>query len=224
VDNVLANAAIFAGVEPKAVAALRNKLRPIVFGPRQLVFAERDPGDRLYIIKSGKVKIGRRSADGRDLLLAIMGPSDMFGELSIFDPGPRTSNATTITRVRAVSLKRDAVRACIAEHPVISEQLLRILARRQRRTNDILADMIFTDVPGRVAKQLLDLARRFGTRHGEELWVTHDVTQEEIAQLAGASREATRRALHEFADRGWIQLTNNTVVILNSERLAHPHT
>lgn len=112
------------------------------------------------------MKIGRRSPDGRENLLTIMGPSDMFGELSIFDPGPRTSSATTITDVRAVSMDRDALRAWIADRPEIAEQLLRVLARRLRRTNNNLADLIFTDVPGRVAKQLLQLAQRFGTQEG----------------------------------------------------------
>ena len=125
-------------------------LHQVDFPRRQTVFAEGEPGDRLYIIISGKVKIGRRSPDGRDHLLTIMGPSDMFGELSIFDPGPRGSSATTITKVRAVSMDRDALRVWIADRPEIAEQLLRVLARRLRRTNNDLADLIFTDVPGRV--------------------------------------------------------------------------
>ena len=154
---------------------------------------EGEPGDRLYIITSGKVKIGRRSPDGRENLLTIMGPSDMFGELSIFDPGPRTSSATTITEVRAVSMDRDALKAWIADRPEIAEQLLRVLARRLRRTNNNLADLIFTDVPGRVAKQLLQLAQRFGTQEGGAMRVTHDLTQEEIAQLVGASRRPSTR-------------------------------
>jgi CRP-like cAMP-binding protein len=94
------------------------------------------------------------------------GSVGLFGELSIFDPGPRTSSATTITEVRAVSMDRDALRAWIADRPEIAEQLLRVLARRLRRTNNNLADLIFTDVPGRVAKQLLQLAQRFGTQEG----------------------------------------------------------
>ena len=184
------------------------------------MFAEGEPGDRLYIIISGKVKIGRRSPDGRENLLTIMGPSDMFGELSIFDPGPRTSSATTITEVRAVSMDRDALQAWIADRPEIAEQLLRVLARRLRRTNNNLADLIFTDVPGRVAKQLLQLAQRFGTQEGGALRVTHDLTQEEIAQLVGASRETVNKALADFAHRGWIRLEGKSVLISDSERLA----
>jgi CRP/FNR family cyclic AMP-dependent transcriptional regulator len=193
VDEILARAGIFQGVEPSAVAALTKQLQPVDFPRGHTVFAEGEPGDRLYIIISGKVKIGRRSPDGRENLLTIMGPSDMFGELSIFDPGPRTSSATTITEV---------------------------LARRLRRTNNNLADLIFTDVPGRVAKQLLQLAQRFGTQEGGAMRVTHDLTQEEIAQLVGASRETVNKALADFAHRGWIRLEGKSVLISDSERLA----
>ena len=218
--EIVARAGLFQGVEPSAVAALTKQLQPVDFPRGHTVFAEGDPGDRLYIAISGKVKIGRRSPDGHENLLTIMGPSDMFGELSIFDPGPRTSSATTITEVRAVSMDRDALRAWIADRPAIAEQLLRVLARRLRRTNDNLADMIFTDVPGRVAKQLLLLAQRFGTREGEAMRVTHDLTQEEIAQLVGASRETVNKALADFARRGWIRLEGKSVLIADSERMA----
>jgi CRP-like cAMP-binding protein len=149
-----------------------------------------------------------------------MGPSDMFGELSVFDPGPRTSSATTITAVRAVSMDRDALRMWIADRPEIAEQLLMVLARRLRRTNDNLVDLIFTDVPGRVAKLLLRLAQQFGTREGDVLRVNHDLTQEEIGQLVGASREAVNKTLSEFTQRGWIHVEGKTVVILDAVRLA----
>ena len=149
-----------------------------------------------------------------------MGPPEMFGQLSIFDDGPRTASATTLTQVRAVSLDRDTLRGWMADRPEVAEQLLRVLARRLRRTNNKLTDQIFTDVPGRVAKQLLQLAQQFGTREGDALRVAHDLTQEEIAQLVGAGREATNQALGTFADRGWIQLESHTMLILDAENLA----
>ena len=219
-DEVLIRAGIFQGVEPQAAEALAEALEPAEFSRGQVIFSEGEPGDRLYIVSGGKVKLGRKSPDGRENLLMVAGPSDMFGELSIFDPGPRTSSATTITDVRAVSMDRDALRAWIADRPEIAEQLLRVLARRLRRTNNNLADLIFTDVPGRVAKQLLQLAQRFGTQEGGALRVTHDLTQEEIAQLVGASRETVNKALADFAHRGWIRLEGKSVLISDSERLA----
>jgi CRP/FNR family transcriptional regulator, cyclic AMP receptor protein len=220
IDEILARAGLFQGVEPSAVSALIKQLHPVDFPRGHALFAEAEPGDRLYIIISGKVKIGRRSPDGREKLLTIMGPSDMFGEMSVFDPGPRTSSATTITEVCAVSMDRDVLRAWIADRPEITERLLRVLARRLRRTNDYLADLIFTDVPGRVAKQLLALAQRFGSQEGGAMRVTHDLTQEEIAQLVGASRETVNKALADFAHRGWITLDGKSVLISDSERLA----
>ena len=186
-DEVLIRAGIFQGVEPYAAEALAQALEIAEFPRGARLFAEGEPGDRLYIVSSGKVKIGRKSPDGRENLLMVAGPSDMFGELSIFDPGPRTSSATAVTEVRAYTMDRPALREWIGKRPEIAEQLLRVLARRLRRTNNMLADLIFTDVPGRVAKSLLQLARQFGSQESGLLRVTHDLTQEEIAQLVGAT-------------------------------------
>ncbi|GDY30721.1 Crp/Fnr family transcriptional regulator [Gandjariella thermophila] len=219
-DETLARAGIFQGVEPAAAEALAQSLETVEFPRGHVIFAEGEPGDRLYIIQSGKVKIGRKSPDGRENLLAIMGPADMFGELSIFDPGPRTSTATTVTEVRAVCMDRAALREWIGKRPEIAEQLLRVLARRLRRTNNMLADMIFTDVPGRVARALLQFAQRFGSQEAGLLRVTHDLTQEEIAQYVGASRETVNKALADFAHRGWLRLEGKSVLILDPERLA----
>lgn len=218
-DEMVGRAAIFYGVDPDAVFALSEQLLPIEFPSGHTIFAEGDPGDRLYIIASGKVKIGRQLAGGRENLLTIMGPSDMFGELAIFDPGPRTSSATTITHVQAVSMDRAALRAWIADRPQIAEQLLRVLARRLRRTNNTVTDMIFTDVPGRVAKQLLRLAQQFGTQEGDHVRVHHALTQDEIAQLVGASRETVNKALADFVHRGWIQLDVKCALIIDSSKL-----
>jgi CRP/FNR family cyclic AMP-dependent transcriptional regulator len=219
VNDALARAGIFQGVDPSAVQDLKAALEPVSFPRAHVIFAEGELGDRLYIVLSGKVKIGRRSPDGRENLLAVFGPSDMFGELSIFDPGPRTSTATTVTEVNAVTMDRTALREWIAKRPEIAEQLLRVIARRLRRTNNMLADLIFTDVPGRVAKALLQLAHDFGTQEGGMLRVTHDLTQEEIAQLVGASRETVNKALADFAQRGWLRLEGKSVLILEPQRL-----
>ncbi|WP_031466506.1 Crp/Fnr family transcriptional regulator [Sciscionella sediminilitoris] len=219
-DEALARAGIFQGVEPAAVEALVQTLESVEFPRGHVIFAEGEPGDRLFIIQSGKVKIGRKSPDGRENLLSIMGPSDMFGELSIFDPGPRTSTVTAVTDVRAYSMGRPELRDWISKRPEIAEQLLRVVARRLRRTNNMLADLIFTDVPGRVARALLTFAQRFGSQEAGLLRVTHDLTQEEIAQYVGASRETVNKALADFAHRGWLRLEGKSVLILDPERLA----
>lgn len=220
VQETLARAGIFQGVDPTAVGALIDDMETVTFPRGTTIFDEGEPGDRLYIIVSGKVKLARHAPDGRENLLSVMGPSDMFGELSIFDPGPRTSSAVCVTEVTAATMDSTMLKQWIDEHPEISQQLLRVLARRLRRTNASLADLIFTDVPGRVAKTLLQLANRFGTQEGGALRVNHDLTQEEIAQLVGASRETVNKALATFAHRGWIRLEGKSVLIVDTEHLA----
>jgi CRP/FNR family transcriptional regulator, cyclic AMP receptor protein len=219
-DEVLARSGIFQGVEPDAAESLAKELEYVETRKGEILFSEGEPGDSLYIVQSGKVKVVRRAADGRQNLIALMGPSDMIGELSLFDPGPRTATATAVTDARLGRLRKAALRPWLSDRPEIAEQLLRVLARRLRRTNDALADLIFTDVPGRVAKNLLQMAGKFGSRDGGVLRVTHDLTQEELAQLVGASRETVNKALADFASRGWLRLDGKSVIILDPERLA----
>lgn len=149
-----------------------------------------------------------------------MGPSDTFGELSTFDRGPRDSGATTVTPAVVVSMNRVTLLEWIADHPEIAEGLMRVLARRLRCTTDAVADLVFTDVSGRLAKQLMRLAHKFGTREAGVLKLTHDLTQEELAQLVGASRETVNKTLIEFVQRGWIHLEHKTVWILDPALLA----
>ena len=219
-DEVLAKAGLFQGIALEAAEAVAASLTFGEYGRGDTVFAEGEQGDTLYIVIEGKVKIGRRASDGRENMLSVMGPSDMFGELSLFDPGPRTATATVVTEARLASLAHSSLRPWITDRPEIAEQLLRVLARRLRRTNDALADLIFTDVPGRVAKQLLALSERFGTEEADGLRVHHDLTQEELAQLVGASRETVNKALADFASRGWVRVDSRALTILDGERLA----
>ncbi|MDR6593565.1 Crp/Fnr family transcriptional regulator [Saccharothrix longispora] len=200
-----------------AIEAVNN---PVVFPRRHVIFTEGEPGDRLYLVQTGKVKTSRRTLTGREHLLTLHGPTDLFGELSVFDPGPRTCTATTVTEVHALSIDRPALRQWITHRPELAEHLLQALARRLRRTNATLTDVIANDVPGRVAKALLQLAHRFGSQDGGLLQVTHDLRQEELAQLVGAARETVNKALADFAHRGMLRLEGKTVLILDPQRLA----
>jgi CRP-like cAMP-binding protein len=220
VDEALRRAGLFQGVDPESVEALADEFETVDAPRGTVLFNEGEPGESLFVVLSGKVKLGRRSADGRENLVAIMGPADEFGELSLFDPGPRTATATAVTDARLARLPKAALQKWVMERPQIGMQLLRVVSRRLRRSNTMLADLIFVDVPGRVAKQLLQLAQRFGSIEGGQLRVTHDLTQEELAQLVGASRETVNKALADFASRGWLRLEGKSVVILDRERLA----
>jgi CRP/FNR family cyclic AMP-dependent transcriptional regulator len=218
-DSILYRAALFRAVDPAEAARLTERLPRVHFSSQQTVYVEGEPADRLYIIVSGKVKIARRSPDGRAHLLAILGPSEMFGDLSVFDPGPRTATATAVTPVRAMTMHHDVLHRWVADHPEIAERLLQLLARRVRRTDDDASDLILTDVAGRVAKALLRLAQRFGVPEHGHIRVTHDLTQEEIAQLVGSCRETVNKILTDFSQRHWIVMNGKSVLITDSARL-----
>ncbi|HEX3812210.1 MAG TPA: Crp/Fnr family transcriptional regulator [Mycobacteriales bacterium] len=218
-DEVLSRSGLLQGIDPAAAEAAAAQFEYVEVPRSRVVFHEGEPGDSLYVVLEGKIKLGRKSPDGRENLVAVLGPSDQFGELSLFDPGPRMSTATAVTDARLARMTKPALRAWITNRPEIAERLLHVIARRLRRTEHMLADLIFTDVPGRVAKALLQLAQKFGTLENGNLRVTHDLTQEELAQLVGASRETVNKALADFAARGWLRLEGKSVVILERERL-----
>ena len=212
-------APLFIALDPEGAAALRSSLKERSVTKGEVIFQEGDPGERMYVILEGKVKLGQSSNDGRESLLAILGPGEMFGELSLFDPGQRTSTATALTDAVILALSNEQLRPWLAGRPEVAAALLQALARRLRRTNEAMADLVFSDVPGRVAKALMDLGEKFGEVTSEGLLVTHDMTQEELAQLVGASRETVNKALADFAQRGWIRLESRQVLILDVERL-----
>jgi CRP/FNR family cyclic AMP-dependent transcriptional regulator len=218
-DDVVLSAPLFAEMDTENSRALIDSMNPVAFARGDVLFHEGDPGDRLFVIRSGKIKLGRRSSDGRENLLSIQGPGEMFGELSLFDPGPRTATATVVADAQLVELAHTDLVAWLEQHPTVAKHLLKALAHRLRRTNEALADLVFSDVPGRVAKALLDLASRFGEPTDEGVRVAHDLTQEELAQLVGASRETVNKALADFAARGWVRREGRAVVLLDSDRL-----
>jgi CRP/FNR family cyclic AMP-dependent transcriptional regulator len=216
---ILGRAPLFAVLDSDGATALLANVTEVSVKRGQKLFAEGDAGDRLYVVLDGKIKLTRASPDGRENLLSVLGPGEMFGELSLFDPRPRTASAVAITDVRLAGLGHDDLRPWLTSQQEVAVHLLRALAQRLRRANDVMADLVFTDVPGRVAKALLDLAERFGQPTDEGLYVHHDLTQEELAQLVGASRETVNKALADFASRGWLRIEARAVHIFDLDRL-----
>jgi len=219
-EAVVRTAPLFSALDDESAATLRASMTMVKVPKGNTLFKEGDAGDRLFVVVEGKLKLGTSSIDGRENLLSILGPGEMFGELSLFDPGPRTATATAVTDARVLALAHDQVIGLVTQHPQVSLELLARLAQRLRRTNEVLADLVFSDVPGRVAKALMDLGSRFGVQKDDGLHVNHDLTQEELAQLVGASRETVNKALADFAARSWVRLEPRAVVVLDYERLS----
>ncbi|WP_054953003.1 Crp/Fnr family transcriptional regulator [Flaviflexus massiliensis] len=217
--SIIASVPLFAGLSEEDQAKLTELMSEETLRRGEALFHEGDSGDNLFIIVDGKIKLGHASDDGRENLIAILGPREIIGELSLFDLGKRSTSATAVAPTTLLSLSHEDLMGFIDNHPDMAKHMLRQLAQRLRRTNELMADLVFADVPGRVAKALLDLAARFGERTQEGVYVAHDLTQEEIAHLVGASRETVNKSLADFVSRGWIRLEGRAVTLIEISRL-----
>ncbi|PKQ27342.1 MAG: Crp/Fnr family transcriptional regulator [Actinobacteria bacterium HGW-Actinobacteria-4] len=218
-EQLLRSSPLFGGMDVTNARSLIATMTRRELQRGDVIFNEGDDGAALYVIVKGKVKLARTARDGRQNLLALMGVGDMVGELSVFDPGPRLSRALAVEDSVVYELPKEVLDVWLDDHLDMSKHLLRALAQRIRRTTNTMADLVFSDVPGRVAKAILDLGHRFGRMERGHVTVRHGLTQEELAQLTGASRETVNKALADFAARGWIDVHIGSVEVYEPERL-----
>lgn len=217
--QLLRSSPLFGGMDADSARSLIDQMTRIELSRGDVVFNEGDEGQAMFIIVKGKVKLARTARDGRENLLGLLGVGDMMGELSVFDPGPRVSRAHAVEDSVVYELPKAVLDGWLNDHLEMSRHLLRALAQRIRRLSNSMADLVFSDVPGRVAKAILDLGHRFGRMERGHVTVRHGLTQEELAQLVGASRETVNKALAEFASRGWIDVHIGAVDVYEPERL-----
>jgi CRP/FNR family cyclic AMP-dependent transcriptional regulator len=159
--------------------------------------------DALWIVFSGRVAISARAPDGRESVIAVLGPGSLFGELPLFDGGLRSADARALSTVHLIRVGYDDVRAVLRQRPEVLWPITRIIARRLRATNDALADAMFLDVTGRTAKRLLELS-------GGDDEFRMPLTQEELAGMVGASRERVNKAIATFVKLGWLEVGGRT--------------
>jgi CRP/FNR family transcriptional regulator, cyclic AMP receptor protein len=217
---VLAHAGVLDSAAPQSLASLANHLRLVEFSRGEPIYAAGDAASKLHIVATGAIKLSRRFPDGRTLL-TILGPCDVLGIPAVAERDPYVSSATAVTMMRAVSMDAEKLRAAMRRCPEVAELFLRLLARRARRNDDDLTDMTCTDGPGRIAKRVLQLAKWSGMPEGGALRIRHNLTQSELAELTGVSRETVNKTLSKFVNRGWIQLDHQSMLVCEPERLAH---
>lgn len=218
-EQVLRSSPMFGGMDAPTSASLISQMKRRELAKGETIFSEGDEGHALYVVVKGKIKLARTARDGRENLLALLGAGDMLGELSVFDPGPRLSRAHAVEDSLVYELPKAVLDEWLDDHLEMSRHILRALAERIRRLSNAMADLVFSDVPGRVAKAILDLGHRFGRMERGHVVVKHGLTQEELAQLVGASRETVNKALADFASRGWIDVHIGSVDVFEPERL-----
>jgi len=205
---------LFARLPEGELAELGERVRTKTFRRGETIFRKDDPGAHLYMVLEGAVKIALPGEFGQEALVAIMRPGEFFGELALLDRSPRSASATALEDSRAALLAGDDFLVYLEAHPASFRVVLETLARTIRRLSDRVEDLIFLDVPSRVAKYLLDLARSSGD--GSEL----TLTQDELAAFIGASRVSVNRVLGELERREIISIRRRRIVIRDADRLA----
>jgi len=216
---LLSSLEVFSALEGRELEQVARVAVPRTFERGEMIFREGDPGEALYVVRSGSVSIRRDHPDGRTLALAELRPGSMFGELAAFGDEVRSATAEALEATALVAILGADMRRVMRSDPEIALKMLAALAARVRRLNDRLAAQSFQTVPGRVASALLlqVMARQDEGAGQHEVLV--EATQAEIAQLAGTSRESASRFLATLEREGVVALGRGKVTVHDPERL-----
>ncbi len=177
-----------------------------------VLFAEADQPDQLYVTVSGRIAMVNRSIDGRESVVALMEDGDLFGEMPLFDSQTRSTDARALEPSQVIAIPYAPLKKIYNEQPEQLWRVVELLANRLRTMDGVLADSVFLDVTGRTAKRLLEIA-------GDNDEFALPVTQEELAGMVGASRERVNKAIASFVRLGWIDQRDRRYMILNRDQL-----
>ena len=216
---------LFQSMSPGLLGELSRRLRPLRFRTGTAIFHADDVGSMMYIIIKGAVKIFIPATDGREVVLAIHRQGDLFGEMSLLDDERRSASATTLDDTEMVSLSRTDFQEVLERHPDACRAILTVLVTRLRQTNQSIQDAYLLDVPGRLARRLLILAREHGIP-GEEggVEIGLKVSQQDLASMIGASRVAVNKQLQAWRHLGIVDVRRQRVTILIPEALERQFT
>ena len=200
---------LFATLPEADIGLLAAVAGPRRYARHQVVFSEGDVADALLVVCEGGLKASSGSADGESYLLTVVGPGDTLGELTVADGGLRSATVSAVSDVLVLRLPRDDVLRVAAGSPALVRALLGSLAAVVRRLTGAAADLVFLDIPRRVAKLLLTLPTGSANR----------LTQAEMADRVGASRQSLNLALRDFQRRGWITVARREIGVHDREAL-----
>src|SRR6266542_1168572 len=206
---------LFAKLSDEELGGLAERMRQKAFRRGDTIFRKDDPGQHFYVVLEGAVKIALPGEFGQEALVALLRGGEFFGELALFDNSPRSATATALEDTRCALLAGDDFLSFVDAHPAATKLVFEALAKTIRRLSDRVEDLIFLDVPSRVAKYLLDLAQVKGA---DKLELT--LTQDELAAFIGASRVSVNRVLGDLERRDIIGIRRRHIVILDADRLA----
>ena len=219
--QTLSHIPIFQDVAFEALDQLARAIRRRSYHRAEVIFHQGDPGDALHIVRNGRVKVVLPAQTGDEAVLAILGPGDCFGELALIDGEPRSADVVAMEPVETLIIGRQDFRAFFRSNPETAERLLINMARIIRRMNEDIGDLAFLDLPGRLAKKLLELADLHGEPmpDGRGIEISVPLTQEELAGMIGATRPSVNKVLGYYEDQGAIQRRGRKIAICKPDLL-----
>jgi CRP-like cAMP-binding protein len=204
VADFLGESPLFACLSEQDRVALAARMRPRQFARDEVVFHRDDPARQVFLITSGTVKVSVPDEQGHEVVVALERGGDVFGELALFDEGPRSATVTALTETHTLALAGQEFISTLERNPDAMRRMLSLLVKTVRHSTGHVEDLVFLDLPGRVAKCLLDLADASG---GEQV----DLTQEDLAGFVGATRVSVNRVLADLEDRGGIKIGRRNI-------------
>lgn len=208
--EVLKKVPLFANMREGDLTAFAELVRERSYPKGSVIVFEDDPGDALYLVAEGQVKVVLIGEDGREVILSVLGEGTFFGELALIDDQPRSATVIAMVDATVLMLRREDFQSRLRASPEIAIALLREISRRLRRADEKIGSLVLLDVNGRVADLLLRLAEEEG---GDS--ITKKITHHVIAQMIGSSRETVSRTMLDFVERGLIQVSRKDITILN---------
>ncbi|HET9345328.1 MAG TPA: Crp/Fnr family transcriptional regulator [Candidatus Limnocylindrales bacterium] len=220
--DALRGCGLFGHADEGTLATLAAALRIRRFRKGETVFHQGDPGDALFIVAGGSVKVVLPSDEGAEpAIVAVLGPGEFFGELAILDGAPHSATIVAVEPTETLVLHRDAFLALIDEQPELRRALLASLATEIRRLTGHVEDLHFLDLPGRLSSRILRLSVDCTPDDDGSIRIPWPYTQSELAGMIGGSRQSVNRLLADLADEGLVRIERDLLVVTDRERLAH---
>jgi CRP/FNR family transcriptional regulator, cyclic AMP receptor protein len=212
--DFLASIPLFSGLPAEELERFAELTRERSYPKGSVILFQDDPGDSLFVLRDGRVKVVLIGEDGREVILGVLEPGAHFGELALIDDQPRSAHVIAMEDAQLLVLRREDFKRRVEANPTVAWALLTELSRRLRRADVKIGGLVLLDVPGRIARLLLDLSGESGSEQIEK-----PLTHQTIAQMIGASRETVSRAMKEFQDAGLIRVERRKISIGDREAL-----
>ncbi len=218
--GLLGSTDLFKNLDPPVLNQLARSVTFRNYRRGHLIFAQGEPGDSLFVISEGLVKVFVTSEEGEDMVLVTLRPPETFGELALIDGGLRSASAEAIEPTTTLTLSRGPLIELLQGHPNLAQALLSSLGGLVRRLTEQAADLVFLDLHGRVAKLLLSLAEERGRHEGKEVLLDLQLTQGDLAAMVGGSRQSVNHILHAFQRRGYLEIEGRRIALKDLSALA----